>query len=119
MKSRKCSWIAGISLLAALAMPALLVAQKAQPRKAQPLPHYTVTDLGTLGGTFSIAYGINDKGEVDGFATVPGDGAAHAFVWRRSALVDLGTLGGPNSQSFIGPSEALQAAGQSETAVSD
>ena len=26
---------------------------------AQPAPHYTVTDLGTLGGTYSYGYGIN------------------------------------------------------------
>jgi len=119
MKSRICTWIAGISLFAPLAMPAQLVAQKEQSHQAQQFRHYTVADLGTLGGTFSIAYGINDRGQVDGFATVPGDGATHAFVWKNGPLVDLGTLGGPNSQSFAGPSEALQAAGLAETSMSD
>src|SRR5208283_4550947 len=28
--------------------------------------HYAVVDLGTLGGTFGLAFGINDKGQVDG-----------------------------------------------------
>jgi len=28
---------------------------------AQPAPHYTVTELGTLGGTYSYGYGINLK----------------------------------------------------------
>src|ERR1039458_6025678 len=119
MKSRICTWIAAISLFGALAMPALLVAQEEQFHKAHQLRHYTVVDLGTLGGTFSIAYGINDRGQVDGFATVPGDGLTHAFVWKNGPLVDLGTLGGPNSQSFAGPSEALQAAGLAETSMSD
>jgi hypothetical protein len=52
MKSRICTWIGGISLFAALATPALLGAQKEQSHKAQHIQHYTVVDLGTLGGTF-------------------------------------------------------------------
>lgn len=119
MKSRIGMWIAGISLFAALAMPARLVAQEEQSHQAQQFRHYTVTDLGTLGGTFSIAYGINDKGQIDGFSTIPGDGATHAFVVENGVMTDLGTLGGPNSQSFAGPSEALQAAGLAENGIPD
>ena len=85
----------------------------------QPSPRYTVVDLGTLGGTFGLAYGINDKGQVDGFANLPGDKTQHAFVFAKGMMTDLGTLGGPNSQSYAGPSEALQAAGLAETATSD
>ena len=119
MKSRICTWITGISLFAALAMPALLAAQNEQSHQAQQFRHYTVADLGTLGGTFSIAYGINDRGEIDGFSTIPGDSATHAFVLKNGVMTDLGTLGGPNSQSFAGPSEALQGAGLAETSMSD
>jgi probable HAF family extracellular repeat protein len=59
-------------------------------------PRYTVTDLGTLGGTLSFAMAINDRGWVDGFSTVP-NGDQHAFVWRDGVMTDLGTPGGPNS----------------------
>jgi probable HAF family extracellular repeat protein len=58
---------------------------------------YTVTDLGTLGGTLSIAYSVNNKGWLEGFSTLPGDTAVHAFLWRNGVMTDLGTLGGPNS----------------------
>lgn len=49
-----------------------------------------VQPLGTLGGTFSVAYDINDKREVVGASTnVVGE--MRAFYWTRSrGMVDLG-----------------------------
>jgi probable HAF family extracellular repeat protein len=119
MKSRICTWIAGISLFAALAVPTLLVAQDEQFHKAHQLRHYTVADLGTLGGSFSLAYGINDNGQIDGFSTLPGDTVQHSFVIEKGAMIDLGTLGGPNSESFANLNNAIQVAGTAETSVSD
>jgi len=52
------------------------------------------TDLGTLGGPFSIAHGINDKGDVVGQSTLADGIIAHGFLWHDGALADLGTLGG-------------------------
>src|ERR1017187_2009079 len=85
--------IAAASLLAALA-------------NAQT-PRYTVTDLGTFGGNFSVAFGINNAGRVGGTAALP-NGNAYAFL-TGIAKTDLGTLGGPNSQAG-GPNGADQLA---------
>lgn len=60
---------------------------------------YTITDLGTLGGTFSYAYGINNSGQVVGTAAVPGD-AIRSFLWQNGSMQSLGTLGGDNSIAY-------------------
>jgi probable HAF family extracellular repeat protein len=80
---------------------------------------YAVIDLGTLGGSFSLAYAINDRGQVDGFSTIPGDGAIHSFLFENKIMNDLGTLGGPNSQSFAGLNNVPQVPGSSDTSTSD
>ena len=82
-------------------------------------PQYAVIDLGTLGGTFSIAYGINDRGQIDGFSTIPGDTATHAFVLNHGVFTDLGTLGGTNSLAYEGPNQSLQTTGLAETSTLD
>jgi len=58
---------------------------------------YKVTDLGTLGGSESIATAINASGEITGGATTTA-GAYHAFLYANGSMKDLGTLGGPSSQ---------------------
>ncbi|MBA3246986.1 MAG: DUF3466 family protein [Pyrinomonadaceae bacterium] len=61
---------------------------------------YTVTDLGTLGGTHSAAFGLSKWGEVVGYSTTSG-GEIHAFLYRRDgSLADLGTLGGRDSYAY-------------------
>src|SRR5262249_42382323 len=65
----------------------------ARPALAQQT--FVVKDLGTLGGSFSQAIGINDAGHVVGASTIAGDGETHAFIWSAKAgMRDLGTLGG-------------------------
>ena len=93
--------------------------QAPAPENAPGSVHYAVIDLGTLGGSFSLAYAINDKGQVDGFSTIPGDGAIHSFLFANGGMTDLGTLGGPNSQSFAGLNNATQVPGSSDTSTSD
>ena len=75
--------------------------------RAESPAHYTVTDLGTLGGTASRAYAINSAGVVAGEAETAGR-RIHAFIWsREGGMKDLGTLGGPtnldNSFNQAGP----------------
>src|SRR5271170_5947778 len=69
--------------------------------EAQPAPRYTVTDLGTLGGTYSYGYGINSAGWVAGGSALKfqTDGLGQvAFIWYGAGpLISLGTLGGANS----------------------
>src|SRR6266851_1960683 len=55
---------------------------------------YTITDLGTLGGTSSVGCGLNSRGEVVGFSSIV-TGQTHAFRWSDGEMTDLGTLGGP------------------------
>lgn len=54
---------------------------------------YSVTDLGTLGGSYSYAYGINSNGQVVGDAQTS-SGVQHAFLYSGGIMTDLGTLGG-------------------------
>jgi probable HAF family extracellular repeat protein len=73
-------------------------------------------DLGTLGGTWSQALGINDAGQVTGTARLSGDTVYHAFLWTPGGtsgvpsnpqMQDLGTLGGDGSAG-----RAINAGGQ-------
>ena len=122
MQSRTWMWTLALSLFAALAMPVGMAAQSLQQTN-QKLPRYTITDLGTLGGTFGAAQGISNNGLVEGYATLPGDQSYHSFVWAGGVKIDLGTLGGSNSGGDFGgdfrPNERGQVPGVGETSVLD
>ena len=51
-----------------------------------------------LGGTFVSPTDFNDRGQVAGSAETA-DGAVHAFLSQGGTVVDLGTLGGRNSEA--------------------
>ena len=53
-----------------------------------------MTDLGTLGGTYSQAYGINNDGQVVGGSYTTGDTIYAAFLYSGGVMTGLGTLGG-------------------------
>jgi len=55
-------------------------------------------DLGSLGGSCTLASDLNNAGQVVGVSALKGDGKSHAFLWQSGMkLKDLGTLGGDNS----------------------
>jgi probable HAF family extracellular repeat protein len=61
---------------------------------------YTITDLGTLGGSFSTAIGVNNRGQVVGFSGITNDMNEHAFLYSGHQIQDLGTLGGDESEAY-------------------
>ena len=72
---------------------------------------YVCTDLGTLGGGNSRAYGINDAGQVVG-QSYTASGEERAFLWQAGVMTDLGTLGGDYSEACA-INNAGQVVGQS------
>lgn len=79
-----------------------------QPASAQ---RYTVTDLGTLGGGSSRATGINNYGQVVGWANTP-NGFQRAFLYTNGSMQNL-SLGGASSVAN-GINDNGQVVGQSE-----
>ena len=55
---------------------------------------YTLTDVGTLGGSSSWTSGLNVVGEAVGESYLSGDLAYHAYLYSGGNMTDLGTLGG-------------------------
>jgi len=71
----------------------------------------SMPDLGTFGGTNSIAQDLNDSVEVVGGAQFT-NGDYHPFVWDSgSGLTDLGTLGG-SSNLHTHRAQAINTSGQ-------
>ncbi|MGE5624340.1 MAG: hypothetical protein ACM3ZT_02205 [Bacillota bacterium] len=77
-----------------------------------PAPRYLVTDLGTLGGVSSDALGMNDQGQVVGWAGLP-DGSRHAFLYANGTLQDLGVLNGGLSSYATAINDRSQVTGVS------
>jgi probable HAF family extracellular repeat protein len=50
------------------------------------------SSIGTLGGSFSIARGINNRGEVVGGSLTAGDDSFHGFLYRDHQLHDLNAM---------------------------
>lgn len=74
---------------------------------------YSITNIGTLGGTSSSAYGINNNGQVIGSSDITGNTASHAFLYSDGTMQDLGSLGG-NSSIAYGINNNGQVVGKSD-----
>jgi probable HAF family extracellular repeat protein len=60
----------------------------------------TMTQLPSLGGTYTLPLDINASGTIVGYASLAG-GSFHAFAYAGGVISDLGTLpGGGSSQAF-------------------
>jgi uncharacterized membrane protein len=105
-----------VGLVASLATVAAPAAQAPGCEK----PQYTVTDLGVLGkGNNATSNDMNSVGWVAGQSNLVPNGPQHSFLWYGAGpLVDIGTLGGPNSGAG-GPNRYGEAAIGSELAVKD
>lgn len=54
---------------------------------------YEVTQLGTLGGSYTFGRAINASGQLTGGSAGPGDAWEHAFLYAAGKMTDLGSLG--------------------------
>src|SRR5438132_905538 len=85
-------------ILAAVCCGATLATELAQgPAQTKAKLQYQVSNLATLGGTSSGGNSINNQTWVAGYSRLAGNQSRHATLWRNGSLLDLGTLGGPNS----------------------
>jgi probable HAF family extracellular repeat protein len=120
MKFKISSLIPALSILVALAIPFPVAAQGNQDHKLHGQVHYALKLLGTLGGSCSIAQGINNRGQVVGAACLAGDVGFHAFRWQHGVMTDLGSLqGGPFSITYTNPNERGEVSGASNTQTPD
>jgi len=77
---------------------------------------YHLTEMPTFGGTFSVAQGINNKGQITGGAS-RANGIRRAFIYDNGVMTELGSLYGNDGESLgVDINEQGQVAGQSETA---
>jgi len=72
-----------------------------------------LTDLGTLGGNFSIPNWINEAGEIVGVASNQNEQTVFGFVWKKGVMTNLGTLPGDCGSQAFGLNSGGQVVGQS------
>jgi probable HAF family extracellular repeat protein len=73
----------------------------------------TVTNIGTLGGSFIFPWAINSKGQVTGQSSLPGDTSVHSFLWDKGAMTDLGVLPGHVATWAFGLNDRAEVVGGS------
>jgi probable HAF family extracellular repeat protein len=84
------------NLLIAASSGALIAILVFSPALAAPV--YTITDLGSLGGTLTEGTAINARGEVTGYSYTAGNSHSRAFLYNGASMRDLG-------QFYVGNTE--------------
>jgi probable HAF family extracellular repeat protein len=95
------STLCGLTIAACSESDPTSVHNGGEVQSSQRLPVYEITELPSLNGTASSGNGISSQGVVVGSSNLPGDLIAHASLWQSGLLVDLGTLGGPGTNSNV------------------
>ncbi len=85
------------------------------PIHAYRLANGVMTDLGTLGGGASVAFALNNEGDVIGYSTLAGEQHMHAFRWQDGVMSDLGVLDGDTDSAAFGLNSRSQVVGFSAT----
>ena len=98
-----------------LPIAAFIVINLISPQTSAKDQKYVITDLGTLGGTESFPYAINDSGQIVGYSWMAGDAGGHSFLYSNGEMTDLCPL---NSQDVltVGP-KGINNAGQIASGV--
>jgi probable HAF family extracellular repeat protein len=63
---------------------------------------WTLTDLGTLGGSETFANSINDLGQVVGMSRLAGDTDTHAFFYDNGAMQDIAPINSGDTRASFG-----------------
>lgn len=66
-----------------------------------------MSDLGTLGGDTSYAYGINNSGVVVGCSEIASSAFTHAFIYSDGRMTDLHSLTDANSGWILEYAKAI------------
>lgn len=77
---------------------------------------WQMTNLGTLGGSASQAYGVNETGQVVGGSLYEEDNFNYlAFLWQNNTMSSLGTLGGGDDSFAYAINDSNTIVGHAQT----
>jgi probable HAF family extracellular repeat protein len=76
---------------------------------------YRLVELGTLGGPYSSANAINNKGDAVGQSTLKSEHVSHAVLWSKGKITDLGVLPGFVASDAVGISDGGAIVGEAWT----
>jgi len=80
-------------LVAVVGVAVVVGASRAAGSPATAESRWVIRSLGTLGGSYSLAYAINERGQVAGTSQTAA-GKQHVFLWANGRMTDLGRYDG-------------------------
>lgn len=78
-----------VTMMAVVVCHSACAAYGARTSPTESGVRYRVTDIGTAGRAASLAYGINNRGEVVGETRETEMGSPHAFLWKKGNMREL------------------------------